>query len=73
MMTSLVSERGAVLREMTGVDVADRWKRFRSETSTASAGTAARELLWYATVALWSERFGIGEVRKDALSAMPVV
>ena len=63
----LLGDQAATLRELTGVDVPALWSGFRAGHSRFSQGTAAMQLLWFATVALWANRFGIRTVDDDPM------
>ena len=55
----LVLGNRETITELTGFDVAAAWRSFDDGQTRASDGTSAMRLLWFATVALWSQRFGV--------------
>lgn len=67
---SLLVEARAPLRELLGVDAVASWERFLGPDRSISKGTQAMQLLWLASVAVWTKRFAVSTVR---LSEMPAV
>jgi asparagine synthase (glutamine-hydrolysing) len=58
-MAELFGDLGERLFELTGERVTEQWQSFLHGTSRFSPGTAAMQLLWFANVALWADRFGL--------------
>lgn len=72
-LDTLFGDQAAVLTELTGENVAARWQSFRSGDSRFSQGTAAMQLLWFASVALWADRFGIRSASDEPLATAAIV
>lgn len=62
----------ATVHNLTGVDVVALWRAFLAGSSRFSAGTAAMQLLWFANVALWAERFGVRSADPTTVESLPI-
>jgi len=69
-LTALFGERKELLGRLTGLDVEQAWRRFR--TDETGGGPAADQLLWMATVALWADRFGVADANRPSLDSLPI-
>ena len=72
-LDTLFGDQARLLIDLTGDDVAERWRAFRAGRSQFSRGTAAMQFLWFASVALWADRFGIRSANNIQLSDVPIV
>lgn len=72
-LDALFHEQAIALTELTGEDVVALWQSFRSGDSRFSQGTAAMQLLWFASVALWADRFGIRSASDEPLATAAIV
>jgi len=61
------------LLELTATDVPALWKAFERDESRYSRGTTAMLLLWYASVALWADRYGVRTAVERSVAEAPVI
>jgi asparagine synthase (glutamine-hydrolysing) len=74
MLDELFGDRASLLRELAGVDIQERWTGFLEGRTAYSAGSAAQQLLWYSTVALWADRFRVSQTAVDVgVEELPLV
>jgi hypothetical protein len=72
-LEELFGDHDQVLRDLTGVDVGNLWRSFLGKDSRFSQGTGAMQLLWYANVAVWADRFRVRSSEDAGLHHAPVV
>jgi hypothetical protein len=72
-LDELFGDHAATLRDLTGRDVRLDWNEFRAGRSRFSQGTAAMQLSWFATVALWADVRGVRTSRATPLPASSII
>ena len=72
-LSTLFGDHATTLRELSGVDVTSLWRAFTEDRSRFSSATGAMQLLWFANVALWADRFGVKTAVADELDASRIV
>ncbi len=72
-LAELFGDNAALLVDLTGFDVQNDWQAFCAGRSRFSQGTAAMQLLWFASVAIWADRFHVRSAAHDDVDTVPFV
>jgi len=72
-LDELFGDHRRTLIDLTGDDVSEPWRAFRDRSSRFSQGTAAMQLLWFASVALWADRLGVRTAEQRSLPRFAIV
>lgn len=70
-VAEVLNDQRAIVNELTGSDAPSALTAFRERRSRFSSGTAAMQLLWFTSTALWAQRFAIRFARDTR--SIPIV